>query len=81
MFTILHLFQIDDVDFETMRELVRFVTHGCVRHMDLFAVKLLIAADKYDINELKAACESFLCRTINRSNFMDLFAFAELYNA
>jgi speckle-type POZ protein len=78
---ILYIFQVDDVDFEVMREVVRFLSHGYVQNMDLLAVRLLIAADKYEIDQLKTITEKFLSSTVNSLNYVDLLAFADMYSA
>ena len=46
-----------------------------------FEEKLLFAADKYDLGNLKLSCENTLCEALDISNCTELLALADLYNA
>ncbi|KAJ4789683.1 BTB/POZ and MATH domain-containing protein 2 [Rhynchospora pubera] len=44
------------------------------------AQHLLVAADRYDLNRLKVICENILYGTIDKSNVVALFSFADMHN-
>ncbi|KAJ8683279.1 hypothetical protein QAD02_019071 [Eretmocerus hayati] len=74
-----NLIKIEDFEFEVILELIRFIYTGQVHNIERIAKKLLIAADKYDIDDLKSRCETYLCRLISLHTVLDIMTLAHLY--
>ncbi|KAJ8680901.1 hypothetical protein QAD02_016688 [Eretmocerus hayati] len=75
-----NVINIEDVKYNVMYELVRFIYIGEVYHLDKMAEELLIAADKYGIEVLKHKCGNYLCQILSNSNVVELLSFADTYN-
>ncbi|KAJ8675307.1 hypothetical protein QAD02_011093 [Eretmocerus hayati] len=75
-----NVISIDDIKFEVMLELIRFIYTGQVHKMEKIVKDLLIAADKYNISELKDQCGKYLCRTLSVYNVLELMSFASVYH-
>lgn len=71
---------IEDVDSETMLELLRFIYCGKVNDMAKVDDKLLAAANKYGIEELKPLCASSLMDNLEIENVMEVLALADLHD-
>lgn len=69
---------IADVDYETMLELVRFLYIGRVKNMKQVQSKLVIAANKYGLEDLQALCVSFLMESLTCLNVQTVFMIAKL---
>lgn len=52
---------ITDITYEALCEMLRFMYTGRVPEKEQVTVDLLLAADKYDLKGLRAACEEVLC--------------------
>ena len=72
---------IADVEYEVLEEMLAYIYKGESPNMEKMADRLFVAADKYDLGELRAMCEATLCSTLAVGNAVDLLAFAEKYNA
>lgn len=48
---------------------------------EMLIVKLLAAADKYELNRLRLLCESHLCKGISVKSVAKILALADRYNA
>lgn len=75
------IIQIKDVSFEVFQEVLRFMYTGRVDQIEKIANELLIAADKYDVEGLKAMCEETLCKSLNIDNVLEYLKFSDLYKA
>ncbi|KAJ8675308.1 hypothetical protein QAD02_011094 [Eretmocerus hayati] len=75
-----NIIDVDDIEFDVMLELIRFIYTGKIHGMEMIAQDLLIAADKYDICELKDQCSKYLCCTLSIHNVLQLMNFANKYN-
>lgn len=77
-----NMVKIED-DAEVFEELLRFLYAGKVKKssMETLAVKLLIAADKYDVEGLKTMCEGTLSRSLSITNAVEYLLIAELCSA
>jgi len=64
--------QIDDIEPEVMTEFLEFIYTGKSSNLDKFAMRLFIAADKYQINSLKETCEKILISSIWIDNCISL---------
>jgi len=71
---------ITDVEFEVFREMLRFIYTGRVEMMHEWADRLLAAADKYDLSDLKAQCEDYLCAQISVESASNLLLLADMFN-
>ena len=73
--------QILDVDYEVMREVLRFIYTGKSNSIDKMADLLLAAADKYALERLKALCEEALCNNLDIENVADTLILADCHSA
>jgi len=72
---------IEDFEENTVIELIHYIYSGQVRNLNNQAIKLISAADKYDLKELKATCESYLRDKISKANVWDIMIVAYLHNS
>jgi speckle-type POZ protein len=65
---------IEDIEPDVFHELLRFIYTGrlSTTAMESMAVCLLIAADKYFLEELKVKCENYLVREMSPDNCIEL---------
>ena len=61
--------------------MLRFMYTGRVEKMDELAIGLLMAADKYLIDQLKTQCQAALTETVTVENCCQLLALADSYSA
>ena len=66
---------------QVFEELFHFIHTGRARNIQTFAQDLLIAADKYQIGELKNLCENVLIKQLDKTNATRLLLLADLHNA
>lgn len=77
-----NLARIEDVDVEVMRELLHFVYVGRLNDLpDDLADKLLMAADKYELDGLKRLCEDKLVGQLHADNVYDCLRLADDHGA
>jgi speckle-type POZ protein len=72
--------EIEDIKPEVFQELLRFIYTGRVSTatMETMATGLLIAADKYELDELKTECVNYMFLHMSPDNFL-LFLFARRF--
>ncbi|KAJ8680748.1 hypothetical protein QAD02_016535 [Eretmocerus hayati] len=75
-----NIIKIDDIEKDVMIELMRFIYTGQVCNMERIVEELLVAADKYAIDDLKVKCSKYLCRVLSYENVLRLMSFANHYN-
>jgi speckle-type POZ protein len=68
---------VDDIDGETMREMLRFIYTGTVENFETIALKLIYAAEKYDLPDLKSMCDTKLTKQISQENVLEYLKLAE----
>ena len=73
--------EIQDMDADTLHEMIVFMYSGKVAGLDEKAADLLVAAEKYDLKELKLMCEDNLCVNLNLDNAIDMLVLADLHGA
>ena len=73
--------KIDDVSQDVMEEVLRFVYTGKVLNIDKMADDLLTAADKYQLDRLKAMCEKSLRKNLSIENVSEVLILADFHNA
>jgi speckle-type POZ protein len=66
--------EVEDVDPDVFQEVLRYMYTGLTRStaMDVMATGLLVAADKYLLDELKSRCETHLICKMSAKNCLDL---------
>uniref|UniRef100_A0A914BWM4 Uncharacterized protein n=1 Tax=Acrobeloides nanus TaxID=290746 RepID=A0A914BWM4_9BILA len=73
---------ITDVDYDVVVEMLSFIYSGrCSNELNDLASPLLIAADKYRLDELKSHCETCLIQSLNHGNACELLVIADMYKA
>ncbi|XP_023608205.1 speckle-type POZ protein-like isoform X2 [Myotis lucifugus] len=73
--------EINDVDPEVFKEMMRFIYTGKAPNLDKMADNLLAAADKYALERLKVLCEEALCSNLSVENVADTLVLADLHSA
>lgn len=73
--------EIQDVDHEVLREMLRFIYTGKATNLEKMADDLLAAADKYALERLKVMCEEALCVNLSTENAADVLILADLHSA
>lgn len=73
--------EINDVDPEVFKEMMRFIYTGKAPNLDKMADNLLAAADKYALERLKVMCEEALCSSLSVENVADTLVLADLHSA
>jgi speckle-type POZ protein len=68
--------KVEDVDPNVFQEVLRYMYTGLTRStaMEVMATGLLVAANKYLLDELKTRCETHLIRQMSAKNCLDLLA-------
>ena len=64
--------QIDDIEPAVITEFLELIYTGKSSNLDKFAMRLFIAADKYQINSLKEICEEALISSLEIDNWVSL---------
>lgn len=70
------VFEVKDVSYLTMKEMLRFIYTGEVKNLDLIAKNLLELANRFLIEDLKNLCEKELFKSLSIHNVQELFLFA-----
>lgn len=70
--------EIPDFDYETMKELLRFVYCGELQNLDEVATDLIFAAEKYEITQLKDTCASHIISRLSIDNVIEALIIADL---
>jgi len=69
---------IDDIEPDIMQVLLRYMYTGDLDGVDSNASLLILAADKYQLLELKTLCEDYLIKAISSDNAIDNLFLADL---
>ncbi|TGZ51688.1 Protein roadkill [Temnothorax longispinosus] len=74
---------IEDIDYETVREMLRFMYTGKVENLEDLEkiINLFFAADKYELTELKVMCEKTLSTRITVEYAAEILKFTDLFRA
>lgn len=72
--------EINDLDFDVFKEMMRFIYIGRVLNFDKMVDNLLVVVDKYVLEWLKVMCEEVLCSNFLVENVVDIFVFVDLYS-
>ncbi|XP_070509687.1 protein roadkill-like [Chironomus tepperi] len=73
--------RVNDIDGETMTEILRFIyTHEVINGNKL-AVKLLYGAEKYELDELKKLCSSLMVENLSVDNALEYFLLGDRYKS
>lgn len=70
-----------DLNADTVTYMLSYIYSGQVDKLKDKASGLLIAADKYDLKELKEMCEASMIENIDEDNALDLLVLADLHGA
>jgi speckle-type POZ protein len=72
--------KISDIDATVLLEMLRFVYTGRVENLEANASSLIMAADKYDMGDLKNLCTSSLIKSLSTANIFDTVNLADRCN-
>lgn len=72
---------IEDISYEILQEFFRFIYTGKVNDLEKIVEELLVAAEKYCIEELKGTCEDTMCRYLSKNNAISYLKLGILNNA
>ncbi|XP_075916900.1 uncharacterized protein LOC116937546 isoform X1 [Petromyzon marinus] len=73
--------EINDVEPDVFKEMMRFVYTGRAPNLEKMADDLLAAADKYALERLKVMCENALCTNLSVENVAETLILADLHSA
>ncbi|KAG5671238.1 hypothetical protein PVAND_001447 [Polypedilum vanderplanki] len=76
----LNKIEVEDIDSETMLELLRFIYTEEAQNLCGVAHKLIYAAEKYDLPDLKLICVSYMTNMISQENIFETFGTAIRFN-
>lgn len=72
---------ISDIDYEVLKEMLRFINSDKVTNLETMAEGLLVAANKYALERLKEMCEEALCADLSVENVAHFLTLADLHSA
>ncbi|XP_057318156.1 speckle-type POZ protein B-like [Microplitis mediator] len=72
---------IPDIDPDIFNKMLKFIYTDEINNLDIDAVYLLEAADKYQLLNLKSLCEESLPKSVRIDNAIKLMILADLHNA
>ncbi|XP_030555022.1 protein roadkill-like [Drosophila novamexicana] len=72
---------IGDLNHDIVKEMLKYMYTGKSAHLDVFAKDLLVAADKYALEKLKAMCESSLYSKLCVNNAAQTLVLADMHSA
>ena len=72
--------EVEDVPVEVFQQVLQFLYTGTAKEMQTFAMDLLVAADKYQIESLKKECASSLLKALAVKNAVRILILAHLHN-
>ena len=76
--------EVEDIDADTFAAMLEFIYSSRVALNSLAKVSianLLVAAEKYNLVDLKKLCEESLCVHMSVNNVLDMMELADLHNA
>ena len=73
--------EVEDVAADVIEDMLIFIYGGEVGDLQGRASELLVAAEKYHLEDLKKFCEESLCVNITVENVLDMMELADLHNA
>lgn len=76
-----NIVNITDVDYEVLKEMLRYIYTGTAPNLHSLADDLLAAADKYALERLKIQCEQALCINLTVDNSCETLILADLHSA
>jgi hypothetical protein len=71
---------VDDIDHQTMYEVLRYLYTRKVQNVETLASNLMYAAEKYDIADLKSLCASAMISQLSINNALKTLVLADRYN-
>ena len=72
---------IEDLSADAVSDLLTFIYTNSAPNVNMFAMELLAAAEKYNVPRLKAVCEAKLAKSLNIDNVIDRLLESETYRA
>lgn len=77
-----NIVRVTDIDGQTMYDMLHWMYTGKIESLSVSnAMKIISAADKYAIEDLKLVCENVMCETVTMHNAIEMFVVANLHNA
>lgn len=73
--------EVEDVRYEVLRELFRYIYAGQANGIENFADDLLVVAERYLVQGLKTMCEEVLCKNLTFDNVLGYLSLADTNNA
>ena len=67
----------DDIDSKTMLELMRFIYSGQITNIEKVDLELLVAANRFGVDDLKDMCVSSLMETFPEKGFTKVLKIAD----
>ena len=79
--TRLNVIEINDISDDICEEMLRYIYYHEIKHLDINALDLLYAADKYAIENLKNLCIQSLIDTFTFETTAEMLVRANIYNS
>ena len=79
--TELNQYEMPDINTETLDILLRFMYYDCTEGLKESARTVIVAADKYQMNDLKKSCEDILAAELSNGTAADLLLLADKVSA
>lgn len=76
-----NIIEINDISDDICEEMLRFIYCNEIKHLDINALDLLYAADKYAIENLKTLCIQTLIETFTFETAAEMLIRANIYNS
>lgn len=73
--------EIEDLEIETVQDMLKYMYAGTIDNLNTRSPRLLEAADKYQLSELKEICEDVLCDSLTVDTCLECLVLADLHNA
>lgn len=78
--TLTNRIEINDIDYNIFRELLRFIYTGKIMSLKKYAFGLFAAANKYCINDLKTKSMEIICNNITPTTAIEILLLGDLYD-
>ena len=69
--------KIYDIEFDCLKEMIKFIYTGKLENLESCTPRLLAAAEKYEIQNLKKFCENHLLKNLNKDSVIEILEKAD----
>jgi len=73
--------EVKDIKPKVLKELLDYIHKGDAPKMEDYAKELLVAADFYQLDQLKISCQELLSETLNAENSIEILILSDVHSA